>query len=150
MSDTGYNGGGCGVGSAEFGRLHFANCLGVFLSFFLGSQVSVFLFYLHLLRSNPVARLVRGKRAMGFSHHHFYGKGLRCYGFCLLLGLAGGGGCQYILFFPAISSFFSSSLLLHRVSICFLCSFSFIGVSLGSRILWCNISSKSNSLKYVF
>lgn len=120
MSDTGYDGGGCGVGSAEFGRLSFANFLGVFLSFFLGSQVSVFfLFYLHLLGSNPVARLVREKGLRGVSHHHFYGKGLRCYGFCLLLGLAGGGGCQYILFFPAIFSFFSSSLLLHRVSISF-------------------------------
>ena len=109
MSDTGYNGGGCGVGSVEFGRLSFANFLGVFLSFFLGSQVLFFfLFYLHLLGSNPVARLVREKGLRGVSHHHFYGKGLRCYGFCLLLGLAGGGGCQYILFFPAIFSFFSS------------------------------------------
>jgi len=60
-----------------------------------------FLFYLHLLGSNPVSRLVRKKKGpRGFSRHHFYGKGLRCYGFCLLLGLAGGGGCQYIVFFP--------------------------------------------------
>jgi len=73
MSDTGYNGGRCGVGSAEFGRLSFANYLGVFLSFFLGSHFC-FLFYLHLLGSNPVARLVRKKGPRGFLVTTFMGK----------------------------------------------------------------------------
>jgi len=133
MSDTGYNGGRCGVGSAEFGRLNFANYLGVFLSFFLGSH---FCFFVLLASAwlEPGCTVGEKKRATGFSRHHFYGKGLRCYGFCLLLGLAGGGGCQYIVFFPRYPLFLFLFTFASREYL-FLCLFSFMGFLLGNRIL---------------
>lgn len=53
------------MGSAEFGRLSFANCLGVFLSFFLGSQVSVFFVLLASAWLKPGCTVGEGKRAMG-------------------------------------------------------------------------------------
>lgn len=58
-----------------------------------------------------------------------------------------GVGVSTYFFFPRYSLF---SLPFASREYLFLCSFSFMGFLLGNRILWCNISSKSDSLKYVF